>query len=277
MADRLFDRDLYVFAADFYAQAMAADVEKQFVPSNRFRYRYLVTLLAFVGPQGPNAHMIFCRSVAWSMAQWFRRRDGSASHVLACFEDSHFYRVRDVYSTSFPAMYRVIFAWMDGPAGRIARWWRRQWTKLHVHPHQTHCNATSREKQEVNEKPTRNLASSTRHPQGQTRTGLRGKVLSPSPSPTRKPRPSDQIHKSKEPGKRTEKNSNASKKLGGKQQPPGLSNNAPSFDESQQIQGEQNVSTIEKRRNSVKARAATKKPNEFCEHSPTKRRLNVVK
>ncbi|ETL33506.1 hypothetical protein L916_14041 [Phytophthora nicotianae] len=37
MADRLFDAELYVFAADFYAQAMAADVEQQFVPSNRFR------------------------------------------------------------------------------------------------------------------------------------------------------------------------------------------------------------------------------------------------
>ncbi|ETN04779.1 hypothetical protein PPTG_14559 [Phytophthora nicotianae INRA-310] len=53
MADRLFDAELYVFAADFYAQAMAADVEQQFVPSNRFRYRYLFALLAFVEPQGP--------------------------------------------------------------------------------------------------------------------------------------------------------------------------------------------------------------------------------
>ncbi|EEY65564.1 uncharacterized protein PITG_03062 [Phytophthora infestans T30-4] len=47
MADRLFDAELYVFAADFYAQALAADVEKQIEPSNRFRYRYLLSLLAF--------------------------------------------------------------------------------------------------------------------------------------------------------------------------------------------------------------------------------------
>ncbi|POM62274.1 hypothetical protein PHPALM_28591 [Phytophthora palmivora] len=56
MADRLFDRDLYVFAVDFYAKVMSIEDEK-ILPSNRFRYRYLVSLLAFIGPYGPTMHM----------------------------------------------------------------------------------------------------------------------------------------------------------------------------------------------------------------------------
>ncbi|KAH7481914.1 uncharacterized protein KRP23_5090 [Phytophthora ramorum] len=57
MADRLFDEELYVFAADFYGQALELAPETTFVPTNRFKYRYLVALLAFVGPQGPTMHM----------------------------------------------------------------------------------------------------------------------------------------------------------------------------------------------------------------------------
>ncbi|KAK1948493.1 hypothetical protein P3T76_000782 [Phytophthora citrophthora] len=42
IGNRLYDRDLYLFAADCYDKTMA---ESQFVPSNRFRYCYLTSLL----------------------------------------------------------------------------------------------------------------------------------------------------------------------------------------------------------------------------------------
>ncbi|KAL3673875.1 hypothetical protein V7S43_001562 [Phytophthora oleae] len=42
IGNRLFDGDLYLYAAEFYAKAMS---ESEFVPSNRFRYCYLTSLL----------------------------------------------------------------------------------------------------------------------------------------------------------------------------------------------------------------------------------------
>ncbi|ETL86791.1 hypothetical protein L917_13834 [Phytophthora nicotianae] len=74
MADRLFDAELYVFAADFYAQAMAADVKQQFVPSNRFRYRYLFALLAFVEPQGPTINTSAKKSSEFDEHSSMKRR-----------------------------------------------------------------------------------------------------------------------------------------------------------------------------------------------------------
>ncbi|KAG7391227.1 hypothetical protein PHYPSEUDO_005588 [Phytophthora pseudosyringae] len=266
MADRLFGRGLFVFAADFYAQALAADTEKRFVPSNRFRYRYLATLLGFVGPQGRTAHMNWCRSVAWSLAQWFCRRNGSAAHILGCYVDSHFYLLREVYFNSFPGMYRVVFAWMDGPAGRIAWCWRRHRAKLHPPPNPSPSGPSSIPRK-GSKKPTRRVVSPSRQPRIQPRTGLCKKVSAPSstyPSPTtRKLRivTTKSDHKSNRC--KTEKN----------QQPQSLStsgsnNNAPSIVENQQLQDK---SAIEKRH------AAKKEPNEFYENSPTKRKLTVVK
>ncbi|KAG3118226.1 hypothetical protein PI125_g3066 [Phytophthora idaei] len=271
MAGRLFDAQLFVFAADFYMHAMAAEVENQSVPSTRFRSRYLQSLLAFVGPQGPTIHVDTCRSVAWSLAQWFRHRNGSVAHIRACFGDPHFYRMRQVYCTSFPAMYRAVFAWVDGPASRIARCWRRHWVRLHPPPP---VPSSSRAKLKGKKKPKPHLTSPVRQSRSPTRTELCGKVSAPSstsPSSTRKPR----IQKAKvaKPGRRIARNS------GVKPQPdvftaPGSSNNAPSVEETQQFQGE---STIEKRCNNVKVNASAKKSSELDEHSPMKRRFSVVK
>ncbi|KAF1793615.1 S-adenosyl-L-methionine-dependent methyltransferase [Phytophthora cactorum] len=198
-------------------------------------------------------------------------RNGSVAHIRACFGDPHFYRMRQVYCTSFPAMYRAVFAWVDGPAGQIARCWRRHWVRLHPPPP---VPSSSRAKLKGKKKPKPHLTSPVRQSRSPTRTELCGKVSassSTSPSSTRKPR----IQKAKvaKPGRRTTRNS------GVKPQPdvftaPGSSNNAPSVEETQQFQGE---STIEKRCNNVKVNASAKKSSELDEHSPMKRRFSVVK
>ncbi|KAF4141710.1 Methyltransferase domain [Phytophthora infestans] len=269
MADRLFDAELYVFAADFYAQALAADVEKQIEPSNRFRYRYLLSLLAFVGPQGATVHLDLCRSVAWTLSQWFRRGDGNDAGIRDCFGDPNFYRLRAVYFTSFPAMYRVVFAWVDGPAGRIARCWRHHWAMLHPPPKPVSPDSTSGTRAKLKEqkkKPKPHLTSPARQSRIPTRTAFRGKVSalsSTSQSPTKKPRTSDrnlQNVKRTKPARRT-----------------GSSNNASSAEENQQFQGDQKVSLIEERCENVKLTASAKKSSEFDELSPMKRRTSVVK
>ncbi|KAF4135611.1 Methyltransferase domain [Phytophthora infestans] len=269
MADRLFDAELYVFAADFYAQALAADVEKQIEPSNRFRYRYLLSLLAFVGPQGPTVHLDLCRSVAWTLSQWFRRGDGNDAGIRDCFGDPNFYRLRAVYFTSFPAMYRVVFAWVDGPAGRIARCWRHHWAMLHPPPKPVSPDSDSGTRAKLKEqkkKPKPHLTSPARQSRIPTRTAFRGKVSalsSTSQSPTKKPRTSDrnlQNVKRTKPARRT-----------------GSSNNASSAEENQQFQGDQKVSLIEERCENVKLTASAKKSSEFDELSPMKRRTSFVK
>ncbi|ETI39973.1 hypothetical protein F443_14500 [Phytophthora nicotianae P1569] len=278
MADRLFDAELYVFAADFYAQAMAADVEQQFVPSNRFRYRYLFALLAFVEPQGPTVHMDLCRSVAWSLVQWFRRRNRNAIHVRTCFGDPHFYRMLGVYFTSFPAVYRAVFVWLDGPAGRIARCWRRYWAKLHPPPKPVSLPPSSNATLKGKKKPN----ASIRQSRSPTRTEIRGKVsapLSTSLSPTKKPRISDRNHKqakTAKPGRKTERN-NSIKPRNEVIATPGLNNNALSVQDNQQFQSDQNYSTIKNRCDNLKINTSAKKSSEFDEHSSMKRRFSAVK
>ncbi|GMF19883.1 unnamed protein product [Phytophthora lilii] len=290
VADRLYDKDLYLFAADFYGQALVSGVEKEFVPSVRFRYRYLIALLAFVGPQGPVAHLNLCRSVAWSLAQAFRRQNDYTVHA-GCFKDPDYYRMRVVYFTSFPAIYRVVFAWIDGPAGRIARWWRHQWTKLHpLQPDNLNAappllsNARTKSRTNSNARRKRHPTSPIRNCQSwdHARSRLYGKAPGTSPTaPTRNHKKAPVRRElPTEPRSRGKAKTIPSRLVPAQQQSEFLTkaasnNDTPPTHENQQFRGEQIKNPIENSHNVIQVRTLTKKSNEFKGRSPTKRFFSV--
>ncbi|RLN86885.1 hypothetical protein BBJ28_00002136 [Nothophytophthora sp. Chile5] len=314
VADRAFGQELYVFAADFYALALGAEPQKLLSPSTRFIHRYLVAIQEFVGPQGPAAHANSCRSIAWALAQPFHRRRGSTTPSRSdCYGDKHFYQMRAVYASSFLEIYHVVFAWVDGPAGRIARWWRRRWAAKR-HPFQedetngkpvpaafSKCYPTGRIKKKP--KPTQVPAAPIargRQPRSHALTTGCGKTtapvsLSPSPSPKRKP--AKLFHKKPRGlpahGTAPEAASRA-EGSGETTRGPGSVGSrskavfAPTPTTSTSSNNNNNVATDDCRpepvqslsgRRSIVAgfRRAAKKRGEHYEDSPTKQKLNIVR
>ncbi|RLN75701.1 hypothetical protein BBJ28_00001796 [Nothophytophthora sp. Chile5] len=310
VADRAFEQELYVFAADFYAQALGAERQKRLSPSTRFIHRYLVALQEFVGPQGPAAHTNSCRSIAWALAQPFRRRRGSTTPGRSdCYRDEHFYQMRAVCASSFPEIYHVVFAWVDGPAGRIARWWRRR-RAANRHPFQedetngkpvpaasSKCYPTGRVKKKP--KPTQVPAAPIargRQPRSHVLTTGCGKTAAPvslSPSPKRKP--AKLFHKkprglpahdtSPEAASRAKGSGETTRgpvSVGSGSKAASTPTPTASTSNNNNVTTDdcrpEPVQSLSGRRSSVAGfRRAAKKRGEHYEDSPTKQKLNIVR